>query len=791
MKKNPFKILTLAVLFLLGMQPGIQAATYTVTNTNNSGSGSLRQAVLDANANSGLDYIKFNIPDNDPNHYRYNDDGIAGKTTLTNAVAPMTSWGTADPDYNQSWFRISLNSDINITDDIIIEGYSQPGAAPNTLPMRDANGDIGAINSVIKIEIVVARPSYTLNQIYFQSTIDYAEINGICFQGWGYAGTVTGIVRFVNKRPAVYGCFFGIDISGLNKASYYSTNTRLAPLLSVNNYEGIDVGGNLPSARNIFASNWGLAYLNNPVASSLDKNVIGNYFNADRNGNQLFIDSISTNQHLCLDMDGGDQKYIQHNLFASYRKNALEINPGVSGDQVPLNNVISNNIFGANRFGIPNNSLGVQIQVAIDLTGTVNAIVENNQIYSACTLSSGSGSGAITLFSTQGTIIRNNYIGVDPTFTYYNKDNSTTSGVIIIYENPRASIYDNYIYKHLSGIRNYLSDSCVFLRNKVYDNNELGIKLYNSGYPTSPLPNDPLDEDAGSNLQLNYPESVSSILDGNNLTLNFNLDVPAGTYHIEVFANDVADPSLHGEGQRYVGSFILTHPGGGSQNYVQTLSNVSGVSLGDFISMTNTQCTDGTCDAFVRTSEFSGIQPTILPVSFLSFEASKSNNTSVLKWVTSEEVNNRGFEIERSGDAKSWEKLGFVGAKSLTSTAYQLDYNFTDNNPLPGKNYYRLKQVDIDGSYDYSLIRSVLFGKENTKDIIIYPNPVESEVNIDGLSGSETLSLYDATGKLVIDNFPATAANMRISLDKLSPGIYYIRVADRSQGVQLLKFVKN
>jgi hypothetical protein len=103
---------------------------YTVTTTNNSGAGSLRQAIIDANANAGADTIRFNIPLTDPNHVYYRDNGVLNSfaspvatTTADSAIADF------DADYvvgtARSWYRISLSgSDLNVTGPVIVDGTS-------------------------------------------------------------------------------------------------------------------------------------------------------------------------------------------------------------------------------------------------------------------------------------------------------------------------------------------------------------------------------------------------------------------------------------------------------------------------------------------------------------------------------------------------------------------------------------------------------------------------------------------------------------------------------------------
>ena len=121
-----------------------------VTNTGN-GSGSLRDAVLSANANQGGDTIHFNIPPTDPRHFYYQDNNVAGTVSETSIASTTAADDTAisdiDPDWPHSWFSIStggtrLTSDESLT----IDGYTQPGSHANTNPS-------GALNTVLRVEV--------------------------------------------------------------------------------------------------------------------------------------------------------------------------------------------------------------------------------------------------------------------------------------------------------------------------------------------------------------------------------------------------------------------------------------------------------------------------------------------------------------------------------------------------------------------------------------------------------------------------------------------------------------
>src|SRR5262249_39752316 len=117
-------------------------STFTVLNTGE-GAASVRQAILTANAHAnsgGPDRIEFNIAATDPGHVYYRDDGIAGHVSQANITAATASDDTTftdiDPDWRHSWWSIRPGTLLpQITDPVVIDCYTQPGASPTTSPV--------------------------------------------------------------------------------------------------------------------------------------------------------------------------------------------------------------------------------------------------------------------------------------------------------------------------------------------------------------------------------------------------------------------------------------------------------------------------------------------------------------------------------------------------------------------------------------------------------------------------------------------------------------------------------
>ena len=119
-----------------------------------------------------------------------------------------------------------------------------------------------------------------------------------------------------------------------------------------------------------------------------------------------------------------------------------------------------------------------------------------------------------------------------------------------------------------------------------------------------------------------------------------------------------------------------------------------------------------------------------LPVSWLTIEASLSGKNIIVSWSTAVEINNEYFNVLRSDDGFNFTEIGKVaGAGNSTSTSY---YSFTDNEPLPGISYYRLRQVDYDGTEDFSHIVAIYNPGRNMgiDEVKVLPNPFSTEANI-------------------------------------------------------------
>lgn len=190
-----------------------------------------------------------------------------------------------------------------------------------------------------------------------------------------------------------------------------------------------------------------------------------------------------------------------------------------------------------------------------------------------------------------------------------------------------------------------------------------------------------------------------------------------------------------GSGSQVSGGYIKQKSdgtdGSGSKSWSFTWrSPSSDVGEIKFYAAGNATNSNGATDGdFIYTTSSSGIS--LVPVELASFGCIIVNTNDIqLKWETCSETNNYGFDIERSSDNKNFEKIGFVMGNGNTFS--EIDYSFTDSGLLPGVYYYRLKQVDYDGTYEYSsIIKTTLKNPDSFSLSQNYPNPFNPETTIE------------------------------------------------------------
>ncbi|MCW3119802.1 MAG: hypothetical protein JWM28_3884 [Chitinophagaceae bacterium] len=173
----------------------------------------------------------------------------------------------------------------------------------------------------------------------------------------------------------------------------------------------------------------------------------------------------------------------------------------------------------------------------------------------------------------------------------------------------------------------------------------------------------------------------------------------------------------------------------------------------------------------------------LLPIKLLFFNAIADNSNSKvdLKWITSTEINASHFVIERSTDGIHFSDQGMVSA--FGNSTEQKNYFFNDNfSSAAGSTiYYRLRQVDNNGTFDYSPIRTIQIEQSAGKTALVYPNPVTNKLYISIPAGWQNkkvvLELFNSTGQLEKRSEVSGSFIEPVNMIHFTPGIYMVRMS--------------
>jgi hypothetical protein len=181
----------------------------------------------------------------------------------------------------------------------------------------------------------------------------------------------------------------------------------------------------------------------------------------------------------------------------------------------------------------------------------------------------------------------------------------------------------------------------------------------------------------------------------------------------------------------------------------------------------------------------------VLPVELVTFSAMAMQDYIQLDWKTAAELNNEYFDIERSEDGKTFKAIGQVEGNGTTTIA--IDYQYDDMEVEQNVNYYyRLKQVDTDGSFAYSNVETARI-KSGKGELLVYPNPVgnENELTVELFVNqtNTTIELIGMQGQLIRTyqlNQAGGWVNTTLDISELESGTYFLKSSDG----QVKRFVK-
>jgi hypothetical protein len=172
---------------------------------------------------------------------------------------------------------------------------------------------------------------------------------------------------------------------------------------------------------------------------------------------------------------------------------------------------------------------------------------------------------------------------------------------------------------------------------------------------------------------------------------------------------------------------------------------------------------------------------TVLAVELTTFQAKATQKAALLTWTTASEKDNAYFNIEHSTNGTAFETIAQVKGNGTTTAA--TTYNFEHPTPSVSVNYYRLKQVDVNGTSTYSAVRSVVFGKSS---LVVKVTLVTETLDI-VVSDTELtpLSIFNLSGQNVMN--VKVQGTQRVNVSALPAGMYIIRVGTMGEAVRFVK----
>lgn len=186
---------------------------------------------------------------------------------------------------------------------------------------------------------------------------------------------------------------------------------------------------------------------------------------------------------------------------------------------------------------------------------------------------------------------------------------------------------------------------------------------------------------------------------------------------------------------------------------------------------------NGSC-SLTTTEEITINAVIALPIEIVSFEANlnETEKEVTLKWVTASETNNSHFELQRSLDGSRFDYLKVIGGQGNSNQLQS--YSFVDKNPVPGVNYYRLKQVDFDGTHTYS---NIVSAQIVTKSVIasVIPNPINDRAIVrfgEKLPARTKLQVLSSMGQVIATYLAEDKFSQEINLDRFEKGVYFLRI---------------
>ena len=661
------------LLFCFCSTVAVHAATFTVTNLNNSGAGSLRQAITNANSSGGADIINFSV---------------SGTINLTFALP-------------------------GINGPVTIDGTTAPGYVCGA-PVVAVDGGGGAGNG-------------------FQFI---AGSSGSSILGLNVRRFQFNAIQFINSdNNTIQGCFIGTNLAGTMPMS----NGQNGVQVEVGS-DNLLIGGPNVCDRNVISGNNGTGVA---LISSINCTVSGNYIGVNATGtgamgnqqNGIYTFAATGTQIGGLLANEG-------NVISASAFVGIILDNG-SNNSTVFGNKIGTNAAGTAAFGHDDSGLLVINTNNLSIGGNTAA---HRNIFSGSVTEFG-----IYMINGDNCTIQGNYIGTDITGTV----GLPNFGAGIVLD--------------AGSVNNTIGGTGAGEANVIAFNTGDGIETINATDNQNRITGNNMFCNTGKGIELNgvgngsnpAPVIVGASGGGANGTSS-----PNNT--IELFYDASCVPNC--QGGAYIGTVVAN--GAGNWNFSGALINGGRVVA---------TATNGN-----NTSEFSTCF-VILPVEGLTFHATRVEDNHVkLNWETLRENHNGFFAVERSLDGIHFQEIGQVAGANLANGAA---YDFSDSD-APNKDlFFRLMQVDLDGTHAYSEVVSVP-AWVGEPELLLYDHPTRNNLrfNLSHITEEEiTYTLFDLQGRIVkkstIHFQPGNEVN--IPVQDLGRGMYHLWVTAGSK-----RFVK-
>ena len=265
--------------------------------------------------------------------------------------------------------------------------------------------------------------------------------------------------------------------------------------------------------------------------------------------------------------------------------------------------------------------------------------------------------------------------------------------------------------------------------------------------------------------------------------LGFSITSPSGSQ--KVFASEMCDNrndfniQFDEQAALAYGSFPCPPTNSGFYGTLKPLTPLNGINPNGTWTLTINDFVNGDGGSLTAWGLRVCANNAVLPIELLSFKAHALDDKVKLTWATAQEKNNRGFDIQRTTDPLSiFTPIGFV--KGQGNSSQTVDYQWLDSAVKPGVTYYyRLRQLDFDGTETYSNVEAVNWATAKTGDVVLYPNPVKEELRFELLGKTEKtadVEIYAADGKIMmLKTVTFDNAQGVLSLQNIPDGLYFVK----------------